>query len=91
MEFVMSEAGVTGRLQEDVLIGNLVSDLAPAIEATRGGKDVSLKIDLEDAPPTISLARRPLRSILSNLVLNAIKFIHRPWERHRPYKRRARP
>ena len=74
MEFAMSEAGVTGRVQEDVLISNLVSDLAPAIEATRGGKDVSLKIDLEDAPPTIHLARRPLRSILSNLVLNAIKF-----------------
>ena len=74
MEFVMFEAGVTGRVQEDVLISNLVSDLAPAIEAARVGKDVTLKIDLEDAPPTVHIARRPLRSILSNLILNAIKF-----------------
>jgi signal transduction histidine kinase len=51
-----------------------VNDLAPAIEAARGGKALDLKIDLEDAPPTIHVARRPLRSILSNLVLNAIKF-----------------
>ena len=74
MEFVMSEAGITGRVQEDVLISMLVSDLAPAIEAAKGGKDVNLKLDLEDAPPIIHVARRPLRSILSNQVLNAIKF-----------------
>ncbi|HLJ44032.1 MAG TPA: histidine kinase dimerization/phospho-acceptor domain-containing protein, partial [Candidatus Binataceae bacterium] len=32
MEFVMSEAGATGRVEEDVLVSNLVNDLAPAIE-----------------------------------------------------------
>jgi signal transduction histidine kinase len=74
MEFVMSEAGVTGRVQEDVLVSNLVNDLAPAIEAATAGKNLELKIDLEDAPATIHIARRPLRSILSNLLLNAIKF-----------------
>jgi signal transduction histidine kinase len=35
MEFVMWEAGATGRVEEDVSISNLVSDLAPAIEAAR--------------------------------------------------------
>lgn len=74
MEFVMSEAGATGRLEEDVSISSLVNDLAPAIEAAKSGKELALKIDLERAPQTIHASRRPLRSILSNLVLNAIKF-----------------
>jgi len=77
MEFVMSEAGATGRVEEDVSISSLVSDLAPAIEAAKGGKDLTLKIDLEHAPQTIHTSRRPLRSIISNLVLNAIKFTER--------------
>lgn len=77
MEFVMSEAGTAGRVEEDISINNLVSDLTPAIEAAKGGKDLTLKIDLERAPQTIYTSRRPLRSILSNLVLNAIKFTER--------------
>jgi len=77
MEFVMSEAGATGRAEEDVSISSLVNDLAPAIEAAKGNKELTLKIDLEHAPQTIHASRRPLRSILSNLVLNAIKFTER--------------
>lgn len=77
MEFVMSEAGGAGRVEEDVSITNLVNDLAPAIEAANGDKKLALKIDIEDAPQTIHTSRRPLRSILSNLVLNAIKFTER--------------
>jgi signal transduction histidine kinase len=74
MEFVMLEAGATGRVEEDVLVSNLVNDLAPAIEAAKAGKELTLKVDLEHAPQSIHISRRPLRSILSNLVLNAIKF-----------------
>ncbi|MFI5038018.1 MAG: ATP-binding protein, partial [Solirubrobacterales bacterium] len=33
-----------------------------------------LRIDLDDAPRTIITQRRPLRSIVLNLALNAIKF-----------------
>jgi len=77
MEFVMSEAGATGRVEEDVSISSLVNDLEPAIDAARGNKELTLKIDLERAPRTIRTSRRPLRSILSNLVLNAIKFTER--------------
>lgn len=74
MEFVMSEAGAIGRVEEDVSVNSLIDDLEPAMEAAKGGKELTLKFDLERAPQTIHTARRPLRSILSNLVLNAIKF-----------------
>jgi len=77
MDFVMSEVGVTGRVEEDVSVSSLVNDLAPAIEAAKGGKELTLKIDLDHAPQTIHTSRRPLRSIVSNLVLNAIKFTER--------------
>lgn len=77
LEFVMSEAGATGRVEEDVSVSSLMNDLEPAMEAAKEGKELTLKVDLERAPQTIHTARRPLRSILSNLVLNAIKFTER--------------
>ena len=77
MEFIMLGAGAGGRVEEEVSISSLVNDLAPAIEAAKSGKELALKIDLEHAPLTIRTSRRPLRSILSNLLLNAIKFTER--------------
>jgi signal transduction histidine kinase len=74
MEFIMSEAGAISRVEENVSISSLVNDLAPAIEAAKGDRRLALKIDIRDAPQTICTARGPLRSILANLVLNAIKF-----------------
>ena len=77
MEFVMLEAGATGRVEEDVSISHLMSDLEPAIDAARSNKGLTVNIDLEHAPQTIHTSRRRIRSILSNLVLNAIKFTER--------------
>lgn len=77
MEFVLSEAGAIGCVGEDVSITSLVNDLTPSIEAAMGGKQLALKIDIEDAPQKIHISRRALHSILSNLVLNAIKFTER--------------
>src|SRR5580692_6307211 len=77
IDFVMSEAGAPGGLEEDVSVRSLMNDLAPAIEAAKGSKELILKIDLEQAPQTIRASRRLLRLIVSNLVLNAIKFTER--------------
>jgi signal transduction histidine kinase len=77
MEFVLAEAGGMTWVQEEVSLSGLVNELAPAIEAARSGKDLALRFDLGDAPQTVHVPRRPLRSILSNLVLNAVKFTER--------------
>ena len=77
MDFVMSESGATGRVEEDVSVSSLVNDLVPAIDAAKGGKELTVKIDVDHAPQTIHTSRRPLRSIVSNLVLNAVKFTER--------------
>jgi signal transduction histidine kinase len=77
MEFVLAEAGGMIWVQEEVSLSGLVNDLAPAIEAARSNKELALRFDLGDAPQTVHVPRRPLRSILSNLVLNAIKFTER--------------
>jgi len=74
MEFVLGEAGDLRRVQEQISLSGMINDLTPALEAARTGKAVELKFDLNDAPPTLEVPRRPLRLILSNLVLNAIKY-----------------
>lgn len=77
MEFVLAEAGGMMRVQEEISLNALLADLAPAIDAARTDKAVELKFDLDDAPSTLHAPRRPLRSILSNLVINAIKYTER--------------
>lgn len=77
MEFVTAGADATVRVQEDVSITSLLNDLTPAIEAAKSGKALVLNFELEDAPPVLHISRRLVRSILSNLVLNAIKFTER--------------
>jgi signal transduction histidine kinase len=77
MEFILAEAGDNVRVRENVSLSALISDLMPAIEAARSGKTLSLNFDLQNAPPVVQISRRLLRSILSNLLLNAVKFTER--------------
>ena len=52
-------------------------DLAPALEAANDTKGLEIKYDLEAAPTVFRSRRRPIKSILLNLAVNAIKFTDR--------------
>ncbi len=74
MEFALAEAGADARVEEEVAIRELIAELTPTFEAANERKGLVLKFELEDAPARVTSQRRPLRLILQNLVLNAIKF-----------------
>jgi signal transduction histidine kinase len=74
MEFMLSEAEAMPSLQEEVGVRGLIAELAPAMDAANLKKRLELRFEVEGAPETIRAPRRMLRSIILNLVLNAIKF-----------------
>lgn len=74
MEFVLADANAEAMVAEDVTIASLIADVTPAIEAANQAKRLQIHYDLKGAPKMIRAPRRALRSILLNLVLNAIKF-----------------
>jgi len=74
MEFVLADANAEAMVIEELTPASLLADVAPAIEAANQSKRLQLHYDLKEAPDMIKAPRRPLRSILLNLALNAIKF-----------------
>jgi len=77
IEFVLTEAHAQSNLDENFSIGSLIGDVQPVIEAANLKEHLTLRFDLSDAPSAIRAPRRPLRSIILNLALNAIKFTER--------------
>jgi two-component system, cell cycle sensor histidine kinase PleC len=77
IEFVLTEAHAQSNLDENFSIGSLIGDVQPVIEAANLKKHLTLRFDLSEAPSAIRAPRRPLRSIILNLALNAIKFTER--------------
>jgi len=77
IEFVLIEAHAQSNLDENLSIGSLIGDVQPVIEAANLKKHLALPFDLSEAPSAIRAPRRPLRSIILNLALNAIKFTER--------------
>jgi signal transduction histidine kinase len=55
-------------------IHELIDELCPTFEAANESKGLVLKFELSHAPARIISQRRPMRLIVQNLVLNAIKF-----------------
>jgi signal transduction histidine kinase len=74
MDFMLSEAEAMPSVQEDVGMRGLIAELTPALDAANLKKRLELRFEVEGAPETIRAPRRMLRSIILNLVLNAIKF-----------------
>ena len=74
MQFVLAEANAESTVDEEVTIRTLLADITPVLEAANYTKRLALNYDFSGAPDAMRIARRPLRSIMLNLALNAIKF-----------------
>jgi signal transduction histidine kinase len=74
MDFSVADAMAEVRAEEEIRLHDLIGDLAPALEAANDSKRLEIRFDLDGAPPVFRSQRRPIRSILLNLAVNAIKF-----------------
>ncbi len=74
MDFSLADAMAEPAGQEDIHPDELIAELAPALEAANDSKGLQISYDLEAAPAVIRSRRRPIKSILLNLAVNAIKF-----------------
>jgi signal transduction histidine kinase len=74
LDFAYACANANLDQDEDIEICDLVAEIAPALDALKIGRNLVLKFDLRQAPRRIRSRRKPLRSILSNLAANAVKF-----------------
>ncbi|MGH7924413.1 MAG: sensor histidine kinase [Candidatus Binatus sp.] len=77
MDFTVAEAMAEATGEEEIRLHDLIGELAPALEAANDSKGLEIRFDLEGAPSVFRSRRRPLKSILLNLAVNAIKFTER--------------
>ena len=77
MDFSVAQAMAESTEEEDIHLHDLIGELAPALEAANESKGLDVRFDLESAPPVFRSRRRPIKSILLNLAVNAIKFTDR--------------
>ncbi len=74
LEFALAEAHAEPVAEENIDLADLLDELAPAIEAANQSKGLEIRIELDGALELIRSRRRPIRTILINLAMNAIKF-----------------
>ncbi len=77
MDFSVADAMAEAADEEEIRLPDLIGDLAPALEAANDSKGLEIRFDLEAAPAVFRSRRRPIKSILLNLAVNAIKFTDR--------------
>jgi signal transduction histidine kinase len=74
MEFVLTQANEEQSPEEDVGVSSLLAEIMPKLEAANARKQLKMRFEIKDAPTEVRAPRRALRSIILNLMLNAIKF-----------------
>jgi signal transduction histidine kinase len=77
MHFSVGDAMAEAQGEEEIQLHELIGEIAPALDAANDSKGLEIRFDLETAPAVFRARRRPLKSILLNLALNAIKFTDR--------------
>jgi len=74
MDFSVAEARAEADAEEEIILHELIGEVVPALEAANDSKGLDLRWDLETAPAVFRSRRRPLKAILLNLAINAVKF-----------------
>jgi signal transduction histidine kinase len=74
LEFAVASACAEPMIEEQLPLADFFAELNEVLKASNHNPSVAIRLDLENAPPTIYTQRRALRSIVLNLALNAIKF-----------------
>ena len=74
LEFVLASAGAETAIEEAIELSEFFAELDEVLAASNSNPHLAVRINLEQAPATIVTQRRPLRSIVLNLAINAIKF-----------------
>lgn len=74
MHFALSEVCAEALTDEDVTPAGLAAEITPILEAANQSKQLKLELDFAAAPDLFCVPRRPLKAILLNLAVNAIKF-----------------
>jgi two-component system, sensor histidine kinase and response regulator len=74
LEFALAYAGAETAIEEEIELREFFADLDEILQVSNHNSLVIVRVDLKDAPLTFLTRRRPLRSIVLNLALNAIKF-----------------
>jgi signal transduction histidine kinase len=77
MDFSVADAMAEAAGEEEIRLHELIGEVAPALEAANDAKGLDIRFDLETAPAVFRSRRRPIKSILLNLAVNAIKFTDR--------------
>ena len=77
MDFSVADAMAEVAEEEEIRPHDLIGDLVPVLEAANDSKHLEIKFDLEAAPTVFRSRRRPIKSILLNLAVNAVKFTDR--------------
>lgn len=77
MDFSVADAMAESTYDDDIRLHDLIGELAPALEAANESKGLKIRFDLEGAPAVFRSRRRPIKAILLNLAVNAIKFTDR--------------
>jgi signal transduction histidine kinase len=74
LEFALAYAGAETAIEEEIDVAEFFTQIGVVLNASNREQHLAVRVNLDDAPATIITQRRPLRSIVLNLAINAIKF-----------------
>lgn len=77
LDFAYESASAELELEEEFELQDLLAEIAPELDSLNLRHKLELTFDLSRAPARIRTRRKPLRSIVANLAVNAVKFTNR--------------